>query len=83
MIIEAQRPFLKKYVINLRWPDDTLPGKPSGEVDWDGCAELWFATEADFNAIYGPTASSATRADTLKHTSRIARMIVHEHIAKA
>jgi len=79
MIVEAQRSFLQKYVINLRWPDDLLPGKPAGEVDWDGYAEQWFATEADFNAVHGSPTPSVTRADTLKHTSRMARMIVREH----
>jgi len=79
MVMQAQRPYLKKYVVNLRWEHDTLPGKPTGESDWDGCAELWFETEADFNAVYGWTTVSPTRADTLKHVSRFERLIVHEH----
>jgi len=76
MVVQAQRPYLKKYVVNLRWEHDTLPGKPTGESDWDGCAELWFETEADFNAVYGWTTVSPTRADTLKHVSRFERLVV-------
>ena len=79
MIVEAKKPHLKKYVINIRWPQDSLPGKPSNECEWDGCAELWFETEADFSAAYGSSTPSPTRADTLKHVSRLERLVVDEH----
>jgi uncharacterized protein (TIGR02118 family) len=79
MVVQAQRPHLKRYVINLRWEQDTLPGKPTGESEWDGCAELWFETEADFSKVYGGSALGPTRADTLNHVSRFERLIVHEH----
>jgi len=79
MIVEAHTPYLKKYVVNLRWPDDPLPGRPTGEMDWDGCAEQWFETQDDFNAVYGKGTDSITRADTLKNVSRHARMVMHEH----
>jgi hypothetical protein len=79
MIVEAQSPRLKRYVINLRWPDDTLPDKPSTEIDWDGCAEQWFETEADFEAIYGAPTPEPMRSDTMSHVSRNARMIVREN----
>ena len=78
-IVAAQRPYLRKYVIDLRWRDDPLPGKPKGEMDWDGVAEQWFESDEDFNAVYGWSTASATRADTLKHVSRHARMIVREN----
>jgi hypothetical protein len=79
MILDAQRPHLMKYVVNVRWEEDFLPGKPTGELDWDGCAEQWFASESDFLAVYGKTAPSATRADLLQHVSRHARLVVREH----
>jgi hypothetical protein len=78
-ILAAQRPYLKRYVVNIRHAADTLPGKPAAECDWDGCAEQWFATEADFAAVYGRTTPSPTRADTLRHVSRFERMVVYEH----
>ena len=41
---------------------------------------VWFDTEEDFKAVFGWTTISATRADTLKHVSRQARMIVRENL---
>ncbi len=79
MLVEAQKPHLKRYVVNLRWERDSLPGRPSGESVWDGCAEQWFETQADFEAVYGRTMPSPTRADVLQHVSRHERLIVHEH----
>jgi uncharacterized protein (TIGR02118 family) len=82
-IADAQKPYLKKYVINSRLTDDQLPAKPNDDVDWDGCAELWYDSEADYRAIYqGQTAPSAIRTDALKHTSRLARIIVRENQIK-
>lgn len=77
MIEETQRPHLLRYVVNVRTDTDDLPGKPQSPSDWDGVAEQWFATEADFKAIYG-RAVSPTRADTLAHVSRLERIIVTE-----
>jgi uncharacterized protein (TIGR02118 family) len=78
MVVEAQRPYLKRYVVNIGWPQDTLPGKPAGETEWDGCAEMWFDSEAAFRAVYDRPVIS-TRADVLKHTSRFQRLVVEEH----
>jgi hypothetical protein len=80
-VVEAKRPYLKKYVANLPRPDD-LPGKPNHDADWDGVAEQWYETDEDFKASYAPGAPSAARPDMLKHTSRHARMIVHENFIK-
>ena len=78
-IIADQSPHLKRYVIDLRVADDSrLAGKPATEPDWDGIAEQWFATEADYNAVYART-DRPTRADTLAHTSAFQRLVVHEH----
>ena len=78
-IVAAQKPHLRKYVVDLRWAEDPLPGKPKDEMDWDGVAEQWFETEDDFKAVYGWTTVSATRADTLRHVSRQARLVVREN----
>ena len=80
-VVEAKRPYLKKYVVNLPRPDD-LPGSPKDEADWDGFAEQWFETEEDFKASSAPGAPTAARPDMLKHTSRHARMIVRENLIK-
>ena len=69
-IVTVQAPYIKKYVIDLRWSDDPFPGKPRDEMDWDGVAETWYETEDDLRAAYGKTAISPTRSDTLKHVSR-------------
>lgn len=79
-IVEHQKPHLKKYIVDVRVDSDTLPGKPAaGEADWDGVAEQWFETEADFRAVYGAATPSPTRADTLRHVSRFQRLVVSEH----
>ncbi len=79
MITDLQKPYLKRYIVNVRVADDTLPGKPPEEPEWDGCAEQWFATEDDFRAVYGKSTPSPSRADTLKHVSRFQRLVVEEH----
>jgi hypothetical protein len=74
-----QAPFLKRYVVDVRVEDDgALAGKPSAEPEWDGIAEQWFASEADYNAVYG-RAERPTRADTLAHTSAFQRLVVREY----
>jgi hypothetical protein len=79
-IIEAQRPHLKRYVVNIRdAQEDTLPGRPAAASDWDGCAEQWFETEEAFRAVYGRSTPSPTRADTMAHVGRFERLIVREH----
>lgn len=78
-IIADQKPYLKRYVIDLRVEDtSSLAGGTSAEPEWDGIAEQWFETVADYNAVYGRT-DRPTRADTLAHTSAFQRMVVHEH----
>lgn len=77
-IAADQAPYLKRYVVNVRVDDDAaLAGKPDAEPEWDGVAEQWFETEADYNAVYGRS-DRATRADTLAHTSAFQRIVVRE-----
>jgi hypothetical protein len=78
-IIADQSPYLRRYVIDVRVADDrALAGAPEGEPEWDGIAEQWFDSEADYNAVYG-RAERPTRADTLAHTSAFQRLVVREH----
>ena len=77
-IAADQAPFLKRYVIDVRVEDESgLAGKPAAEPEWDGIAEQWFASEADYNAVYS-RGERPTRADTLAHTSAFQRLVVRE-----
>jgi hypothetical protein len=77
-VARHQGPHLLRYTVNVRADDSGLTGATQHEFEWDGVAEQWFADEAAFNAVYG-RADSPTRADTLAHTSRFARLVVTEH----
>lgn len=78
-IAADQAPYLKRYVIDVRVEDESgLAGKPATDPEWDGIAEQWFETEADYNAVYART-DRPTRADTLAHTSAFQRLVVREH----
>jgi EthD domain len=74
-----QRPYLKRYKVNVRIDDDSAfaAGRPKDESPWDGFAEQWFDTAEDYHAVYG-RAHRPTRADTLAHTSRFERLVVEE-----
>jgi hypothetical protein len=53
-IVKHQAPHLKRYTVDIRVENDDLPGMPAeGQADWDGIAEQWFETRADFEAVYG------------------------------
>lgn len=79
-IAADQRPYLKKYRVNVRVNDDSAlsSGKPSDDSPWDGFAEQWFENAEGYQAVYGRQDRS-TRADTLRHTSRFERVVVEEH----
>ena len=78
-IVADQASYLKKYVVDVRIDDDSrFAGKPTEDSPWDGIAEQWFETEADYNAVYG-RAQRPTRDDTRRHTSRFQRLVVREH----
>ena len=78
MITELQGAHLARYVVNVRAEADDLPARPTEPFDWDGCAEQWFEDEEAYRAAYVRNTPSPSREDTLKHTSRFARMVVHE-----
>jgi hypothetical protein len=78
-IAADQRPFLRKYVVNLRLKDDSaFAGRSAGETKWDGIAEQFFDSIEDYNAVYSRE-NRPTRADTLAHTSAFERIVVAEH----
>jgi uncharacterized protein (TIGR02118 family) len=51
----------------------------AGEAGVDGVTELWFDSQADFEAAYASEIGLATAADSLAHASRRVRLIVGEN----
>jgi hypothetical protein len=78
LVLSLQKPYLHKYKVSIREDNDTLPGNTEHEFEWDGCAEQWFATEADYRAVYGKEKPSESREDSVKNVSRMSRIIVRE-----
>lgn len=76
-VLQSQSPHLLRYTVNIRADSDDLPGRPETACEWDGVAEQWFATREDFILAYDRPAS-ATRSDTLAHTSAFTRLVVDE-----
>ncbi len=54
-----------------------------GEADYDGVSELWFDSQADFEAAYATDAGKAVAADTLGQVQARIRMMVEEHVIVA
>ena len=76
-VAHHQSPHLRRYVVNVRTEDSGLPAAAPDGFDWDGVAEQWFDSVEAYQAAYSLN-PSPTRADTLAHTSRFARMVVTE-----
>lgn len=75
-IRDEQIPHLVRYVVNAA-VEDNLVAKPATVPAWDGIAEEWFATEAEFNAVYGRTDRDA-HEDADANTSLVERLVVRE-----
>ena len=50
---------------------------------FDGIAELWFDTKADFQAAYASDIGKAVAEDSLKHVATRTRLFVTEHTIKS
>jgi len=46
---------------------------------FDGVSELWFDSQADFEAAYASAHGQAVAADSMAHVSRRERVVVGEH----
>jgi len=77
-VARHQSPHLSRYVVNVRTEESGLPAAAPDGFDWDGVAEQWFESVEAYQAAYSLN-PSPTRADTLAHTSRFARLVVTEH----
>ena len=69
--LAIQLPGLRKLCFN---PTD------NEEAMYDGVAELWFDSEADFTEAYQTELGKAVAADSLAHVGRRDRLFVDENI---
>ena len=66
--LAAQLPGVRKIVFNLAENDSAV----------DGISELWFDSQADFEAAYATDLGKSVAADSLAHLSARQRMFVNE-----
>lgn len=72
--LAAQLPGVRRIVFNL------VEGAASDGSDAiDGISELWFDSQADFEAAYASEIGQAVAADSIAHVAGRVRMLVAEH----
>ena len=72
--LASRLPHLLKLVFNVVAVDASGGGI-------DGVSELWFASQADFEAAYASDVGVATAADSMAHVSGRVRLFVTENEA--
>jgi len=72
--LASRLPNLRKLVFNVVEGD-----VPAGGID--GVSELWFDSQAHFEAAYATDIGLATAADSMAHVSGRVRLFVTEHEA--
>lgn len=70
--LASRLPGLRRLVFNIV---DT----GAGEAGIDGISELWFDSQADFEAAYATEIGKTTAADSMAHVSSRIRLLVTEH----
>jgi uncharacterized protein (TIGR02118 family) len=70
--LASSLPHLRRLVFNV-----VDPG--AEEAGIDGVSELWFDSQADFEAAYATDTGKATAADSMAHVSGRVRLFVTEH----
>ena len=70
--LAARLPGVRRLVFNV-------VDAGTGEAGSDGISELWFDSQADFEAAYATEIGQATAADSLAHVSGRVRLFVTEH----
>ena len=78
LIVAKQGELLRRYVINVR-SNDELPAATGVACEWDGFAEEWFEAEEDASRAFSLPSSTETRADVMRHVSKMTRLVVTEH----
>jgi uncharacterized protein (TIGR02118 family) len=76
--LALQLPGLRRMVVNI-----VEPGPGHDETGIDGVSELWFDTQADFEAAYATEIGKAVAADSTGHNRRRVRLFIDEHEATA
>jgi len=72
----AELPNLRRLVFNV------VDAGPA-EAGIDGISELWFDSQAEFEAAYATDIGRAVAADSLAHVSGRVRLFVSEHEVRA
>jgi uncharacterized protein (TIGR02118 family) len=67
--LARQLPGLRRLTFNLVSNDSTV----------DGVSELWFDTQAAFEAAYASTIGQQVAADSMAHVAKRERLLVAEH----
>lgn len=70
--LALQLPGLRRMVVNIVEADP-------GETGIDGVAELWFDSQADFDAAYATELGKAVAADSMGHNRKRVRLFIDEH----
>ncbi len=70
--LALQLPGLRRMVVNI------VEADPS-EAGIDGVAELWFDTQADFEAAYATELGKTVAADSTGHNRKRVRLFIDEH----
>ena len=78
-IAAKQGTLIARYVVNVRYEHDTLPGATGTPFEWDGMAEEWFESEEVARQAFSLPSAPDTRADVMAHVSAMSRLVVAEH----
>ena len=68
-LLARQLPGLRRLVFNLA----------DGDAGYDGVSELWFDSQAAFDAAYASEIGKQVAADSLAHVGARVRLFVEEH----
>ncbi len=71
--LAAGLPLLRRAVFNV-------VDEGAAESGIDGVSELWFDSQADFEAAYASEVGKATAADSIAHVSGRVRLFVTENV---
>ena len=55
----------------------------NGDAEFDGVSELWFDSQAAFEAAYATDHGRRVAADSMAHVARRERLLVTEHALKS
>ncbi len=70
--LASQLPGLRRIVVNI-----VEGGREESGID--GISELWFDTQADFEAAYATEIGKAVADDSMAHNRRRMRLFIDEH----